>query len=146
MSGSRRQLVAIVAFASLLVACGAPRLPAVDEFNTDLGAFGDAVAAATGYSKDVVELTGSRVRLRVAVGDHKLSASDQSTREQVASAAVAAIEPLLKTRPAFAGVQAISVAIIHPNTVPSDSADGWHVEDVLEFRKGSDQRFSLHAT
>jgi hypothetical protein len=42
----------------------------------------------------------------------------------------------------FSSVQQMSVAIVHPATAASDS----HMEDVVDFRRGPNQRFSKHIT
>ena len=53
-----------------------------------------------------------------------------------------AAEGLLAANARFASVQQMSVAIVHPGTDASDS----HTEDVVDFRKGPNQRFSKHTT
>jgi hypothetical protein len=62
-----------------------------------------------------------------------------------ARALVGVAELVLASHPEYAKLQAISVAIIHPSPGGTASRE-WHIEDVVEFRKGPNQRFSLHAT
>ena len=52
---------------------------------------------------------------------------------------------VLPSHPEYAKLEAIRVAIIHPG-VPSATGSGWHIEDVVECRKGPSQRFFIHTT
>ena len=56
-----------------------------------------------------------------------------------------AAEQVLALHPEYAKLQAISVAIIHPSPTGA-TGNGWHIEEVVEFRKGPHQRFFLHTT
>ncbi len=58
---------------------------------------------------------------------------------------LAAAEQVLASHPEYEKLQAISVAIIHP-IGDGDARKEWHTEDVVEFRKGPNQRFSMHIT
>ena len=104
-----------------------------------------AIAAAAGYSGDMVDVTASPTHLRISVSDTKLSQSDQMTRENTASSIVSAAEGALSAQEQFGSVQVISVAIIHPAQNDGTAGDS-HTEDVLEFRKGPNARFSHHIT
>lgn len=54
-----------------------------------------------------------------------------------------AVETALASHAELAAVQVISVAIVHPATSERSASDT-HTGDVLEFRKGPNQRFSHH--
>jgi hypothetical protein len=56
---------------------------------------------------------------------------------------VVAVEKSMALNARFASVEEVSVAIIHP---AEGSARGSHTEDVVDFRKGPNQRFALHIT
>jgi len=131
----------------LLASCSqkGPSVPPSEQFLGDFQALTDAVAASSGYSKDAVELTGSTVRIRVTIRDANLATTDQTKREQIASSIVAAAEPVMTARADLAGVQAVSVAILH-STAESSAAGDWHVEDVLDFRKAPNGHFVLHGS
>jgi hypothetical protein len=104
-----------------------------------------SIASATGYPKDALELLTSPVHLRISVSDSKLAQSNQMDRENAATAIVTAAEQSLSSHPQLSTIQVISVAIIH--TVQTEGSDrDSHTEDVLEFRKGPNQRFSHHIT
>jgi hypothetical protein len=104
-----------------------------------------SIAAATGYPKDALELLTSPVHLRISVSDSKLAQSNQMDRENAATAIVTAAEQSLSSHPQLSTIQVISVAIIHTVQVEGSDRDS-HTEDVLEFRKGPNQRFSHHIT
>jgi hypothetical protein len=133
-----------VAFAACLFACNRANAPVQPK--SDLDALANTVAAAAGYSASAVELTGSAVRLRININDAALSAVDQATRERVANDVVAAVEAQLTTHPDLHGVQAISVAIGHPADAGKAPTKGWHIEDVVEFRKTQNLHFVIHTT
>jgi hypothetical protein len=79
------------------------------------------------------------------VSDVKLATADEATRNNAAEVLVGVAEQVLASHPEYAKLQAISVAIIHPSPARTASMD-WHIEDVVEFRKGPSGRFSLHTT
>jgi hypothetical protein len=114
-------------------------------FTPDIQVISDAIATAAKYPTSSVELTSSQVRLRIAVSDVMLAMSDEATRTNAATSLVGVAEQVLASHPEYAKLEAISVAIIHPG-VASATGSGWHIEDVVEFRKGANQRFSLHIT
>ena len=114
-------------------------------FTPDIQAISDAIATAAKYPTSAVELTSSQVRLRIEVSDVTLAMADEVTRNNAATSLVAVAEQVLASHPEYAKLEAISVAIIHPG-VASTTSMGWHIEDVVEFRKGPSQRFSLHIT
>ena len=138
------RLLAIAAVTALTASCGSgPNSQA--PFTPDIQIISDAIATAAKYPASAVELTSSQVRLRISVSDVTLAIGDEVSRNNAAAAIVAVAEQVLAAHPEYAKIQAISVAIIHPG-VPSATASGWHIEDVVEFRKGPNQRFSMHIT
>jgi len=104
-----------------------------------------AVAAAAGYSREAIDVTASPFHVRISVVDAKLAQADQMTRENSANVIVSAAEGVLSQQGRFASIQVISVAIIHPAQADGTAAET-HTEDVLEFRKGPNQRFAHHIT
>ena len=114
-------------------------------FTPDIQVISDAIAGAAKYPTSSVELTSSQVLLRIAVSDATLATADEVTRNNAATSLVAAAEQVLALHPEYAKLQAISVAIIHPGPAGA-TGSGWHIEDVVEFRKGPNQRFFLHIT
>ena len=68
-----------------------------------------------------------------------------SARNTAVSAIVALVEQSQTTYPELGDLQVISVSILHRGG-PGESPMNWHTEDVIEFRKGSSQRFSIHMT
>ncbi len=139
-----RRLVAIAAVTALTASCGSGSNSGTP-FTPDIQAISDAIATAAKYPMSAVELTSSQVRLRISVSDATLAMGDEVSRNNAAAALVAVAEQVLAAHPEYAGIQAISVAIIHPG-IESATGSGWHIEDVVEFRKGPNQRFSLHVT
>jgi hypothetical protein len=110
-----------------------------------LGDVKSAIASTMGYSKDALELLASPAHLRIVVSDNMLAHSNQMDRENAANTIMTAAEQAMGSHPQFATVQVISVAIIH--TSQMEGADrGSHTEDVLEFRRGPNQRFAHHIT
>jgi hypothetical protein len=136
-----RRIVALLAAAILATSCGMPGqgTKPVAPFTADIKALGDAIAVAATYAPGSIELTSSPVRLRISVTDSQLATADESTRNAAAVALVGAAEKILASHPEYSQLQAVSVAIVH-------SGSDWHVEDVIEFRKGPDQRFVAHTT
>lgn len=141
---SARRFVVMAVFSGLIAACSArdPGSPAGAAFTSDIQGIGNLIAAGAKYPSTALELTSSAVRLRIVVSDPKLAAADEPTRRAAAVALVAVAESVLASHPEYSGLQAVSVAITHPSVSGSD----WHTEDVVEFRKGSNQRFSEHTT
>ena len=117
----------------------------VAPFTPDIQVISDAIAGAAKYPTSSVELTSSQVRLRISVSDATLAMADEVARNNAATSLVSAAEQVLALHPEYAKVQAISVAIIHPGPAGA-TGSGWHIEDVVEFRKGPNQRFFLHTT
>jgi len=139
-----KRLLAIAAVTSLSASCSSgPNSQA--PFTPDIQIISDAIATAAKYPTSAVELTSSQVRLRISVSDAKLATADDTARNNEAAALVAVAEQILASHPEYANLQAISVAIIHPSVV-GDAHKDWHTEDVVEFRKGPSQRFSMHIT
>jgi len=139
-----RRLVVTGAFIVLTAGCTSrdSRSPAAGAFTTDIQAIGNQIAAAAQYPETSLEMTSSSVRLRIAISDLNLASAEESTRRAAAVALVAVTESVLASHPEFKNLQAVSIAIIHPAPAGSD----WHTEDVVEFRKGANQRFSEHTT
>ncbi len=142
-----RRLLAVASMADLTASCGMsgsdPKSAAA--FTPDIQVISDAIATAAKYPTSVVELTSSQVRLRIAVSGAKLAMADEVTRNIAATHLVVVADQVLASHPEYAKLEAISVAIIHPG-VASATGRGWHIEDIVEFRKGQNQRFSLHIT
>jgi cytochrome b len=103
------------------------------------------VATAGHYPLEAVEVTASPRLLRITVSDATLAQADQLSRENSANSIVSAAEGVVSKDEIFASVQVINVAIVHPEPV-AGSAPQSHTEDVLEFRKGPNNRFAHHIT
>ena len=142
----RRRLVA-AALTVLVASCGMGQSgsSASQPFTPDIQGISDAIATAAHYPTSAIELTSSEVRLRIEVSDVKLAMADEATRNNAAGVLVGVAEQVLASHPEYAKLQALSVAIIHPSPAGTASMD-WHIEDVVEFRKGPSGRFSLHIT
>ncbi len=141
-----RRIMAASAIAILVASCGmADRGSGSQPFTQDIQGISDSIAAAAHYPTNAVELTSSAVRLRISVRDAKLATADEMTRNAAAAALVAVAEQVLSSHPEYAKLEAISVAIIHP-VVEGAATSEWHMEDVVEFRRGPNQRFSVHTT
>lgn len=142
-AGFRRALVLCMTLMSL-TACGERGSVSADpSWLAALDAVKSAITASTGYPASSIELLASPVHIRVSISDSKLAQSDQATRENAATAVVLAVEKSMALNARFASVEEVSVAIIHP---AEGSARGSHTEDVVDFRKGPNQRFALHIT
>jgi hypothetical protein len=144
---SLRRLLAVAAIAAMAAPIASCDMSGSNSniaapFTPDIQAISDAIATAAKYPTSAVELTSSQVRLRIEVSDATLAMADEVTRNNAARSLVAAAEQVLASHPEYAKLEAISVAIIHA----SATGPGWHIEDVVEFRKGPNQRFSLHTT
>ena len=142
-----RRLLAIAAMAAMAASCGmgGSGTNTAAPFTPDIQVIRDAIAGAAKYPTSSVELTSSQVRLRIEVSDVTLAMADEVTRNNAATSLVSAAEQVLASHPEYAKLQAISVAIIHPGPTGA-TGSGWHIEDVVEFRKGLNQRFFLHTT
>lgn len=149
----RRILVAVLMSAAVCAcgeqgrpASGVPQATAANpQATVDLGDIKSAIASATGFSKDALELLASPAHLRIVVSDNTLAHSNQMERENAANTIVSATEQDMSSRSQFGAVQVISVAIVHTAQMQGADPDS-HTEDVLEFRKGPNQRFSHHIT
>lgn len=145
-------LPAAIAVASLaaigLAGCGNADAPAsAPPFITDLNTLGAAVAVSIGYPVTAVEVTGNASRLRIALSDGKLAALDGTAREELAATVVATAERQLAALPSLSAMQAISVALMHVEDAAGAAVPNkWHIEDVMDYRKGPNQRFTIHAT
>jgi len=148
------RISAAVLIAAVLGACSGQGRPASENLQATAGSLqgtaglGDvksAIASTTGYSKDALELLASPAHLRIVVSDNTLAHSNQMDRENAASTIVTAAEQAMGSHPQFATVQVISVAIIHTSQIEGADRDS-HTEDVLEFRRGPNQRFAHHLT
>ena len=111
----------------------------------DLQAITESIATVAHYPAGVIDVTSSAVRFRISIRDARLAVSDEAARNAAAAALVAACEQVLASHPEFSALEAISVAIIHDNSPAGGTAGkDWHMEDVVEFRKGPSGRFSVH--
>ena len=106
----------------------------------DFPAITDSIVKSTGYQIDYTDVTGNRTHMQITIYDDKLVAADEATREHAASVVAAAAGDALATRATCASVEVISVGIYHPSGLRGPVRT-WHLEDVVEFRKGPDQRF-----
>ncbi len=140
---SRGVAALIVAIGATACSGGGPPAPASPEWTNALEQVRGAVVSTAGYSPETVDITASPVHLRIFIKDTTLSQSDQATREGTAKAVAAAAETAMSAKDSFASIQVISIAIIHPGAADVGPA-GTHTEDVIEFRKGPDQRFTHH--
>jgi hypothetical protein len=133
--------------AAIVAACGgsAPSSTASPSLLAALPAIQASVTSATGYPAQAIELLAGPAHLRLSISDAKLAGADQATREAGAADIVAAVEKAMASRPELAPIQEISIAIVHPEETAGAARDS-HVEDVLQFRKGPNQRFSHHIT
>lgn len=100
-----------------------------------------AISAKHRYSPSAVRVLVGRAELRVVIGDATLAEADLAARENAATAVVGTAEKLLAPDGPFAEIQVISVAIVHPQTLRFGTLP-LHTEEVIEFRKGTDGRFS----
>lgn len=131
--------------ASALAACGMPvpwQPKGFWQCFVDFPAITDAIAKGSGYRIDYADVVGNRSRMQIFIYEEKLEAADEATREKAASVVVAAAEHALATRPGCESIEVISVGIYHPSGF-TGPARAWHMEDVVEFRKGPDQHFAL---
>ena len=141
----RQALVPLLA-ASVLAACdiAVPWQPkGFWQCLVDFPAITDTIATSSGYRIDYTDVVGNRTHLQISIYDEKLVAADESTREKAASVVVAAAERAIETHPGCASVEVISIGIYHPSGI-SGPPRAWHMEDVVEFRKGPDRHFLLH--
>jgi hypothetical protein len=141
----RGLLIASVAAGSL-AACspaGPPKVKAFLECLSELHSIGEAVSTSVGYPNEFVDVFGNQSHLQIAIFDPKLVAADAPTREKAATAVAAAAERALASHAGCASVNSISVAIYHPSGFGGPPSE-WHSEDVVEFRRGPDQRFAVH--
>jgi len=151
---SLRRISTAVLIAAALCACGGQGPPPSRNSQatagnlqamSGLGEIQSAIASTAGYSTDSLELLASSVHLRIAVSDNTLAHSNQMDRENAANTIATAAEQAMSSHPQFAAVQVISVAIIHTTQMQGADRDS-HTEDVLEFRRGPNQRFAHHIT
>ncbi len=147
MPNHRKLIPLLVALGVGMAACSSGDHPPAGavQFTAHLEQMSHSIAGSTGYPNESIELTGSRFRLAVSIIDAKLASMDDAARTARVAGVVAAVENLLPTYPEFSELQAISIAIIHPSS-PDASPKEWHTEDVLEYRRGPSQRFTIHIT
>jgi hypothetical protein len=142
-----RRVLLVGVLVMALLACGRQPASSVHgflEYLSALEAVSAAVAAATGYPADHIDVSGNQKHVYVSLIEPQLMNADDATLERTANATVAAVEPMLRQRSEFAAVQTIYIEIYHPSglaTTPSR----WHSRNVLEFRRGADQHFALQA-
>ena len=141
----RRVLLMGVAIACL-AACGSREPPSLSgflQYVSDLDAIGLAISRSLEYPQGRVKVSGNRTYLHVSVFDPKLVEADPATLDRVARAVVAAAEPVIAAHTEFSTIQVITVGIHHPSGF-SPPIREWHSENVIEFRRGSDQRFTVY--
>ncbi|MEI8298879.1 MAG: hypothetical protein WCH32_12715 [Pseudomonadota bacterium] len=139
------RVLLITCLAGILGACApsSESLTGSMQFDAELQAVGDAVSQAVGYSRADIGVIGNRVRLQISISAPKVAAADPATREQAAAAVVTAAEGAIASHGGLKGVEVISIVVAHP-AATGEAPSPWHVEDVVEFRKGQNQRFSMH--
>ncbi len=140
----RSRFLILATLAAVLSGCGrgGPG-PAVDAgWLAGLEQVRSAIASSTGFSPTSIEVMASRAHLRISISDARLAQADQAAREDAATVVMTAAERSLAENARFSSVQQMSVAIVHPGAAASDS----HTEDVVDFRRGPNQRFSKHIT
>jgi hypothetical protein len=96
-----------------------------------------AIVSSTGYPAGSVEVTGSMDRVNVMISAGSLRA-DRDVRERMANAVVNAVEQSMTTNARLTNLDEIRVVMVHPE---GHGLLGTHTEDVMEFRKGPNQRF-----
>lgn len=140
------RLLLLTLMSAIIVSCsnGQPS-SSLSQWGTSLEQIRSAVAAAGKYPLEAVEVTASPSLLRITVSDLNLAQADQLTRENSANSIVSAAEGVISQQQIFTSVQAINVAIMHPERAEGSAAQT-HTEDVLEFRKGPNKRFAHHIT
>ena len=131
----------MLAFAAIAGCGGLPR-PTAGVTDAELQGIAASVAKATGYPLDSIELTGSLNRIRFTLSDATLANAGQPEREQKAGSVVAAAQIRMASCQPCSAIAAMSIAIIHSS--PNGPSGAWHVEDVVEFRRGPDGTFQLH--
>jgi hypothetical protein len=130
--------------AAAMASCGGLPAPVAGLTDSHLQGIAGSVAKATGYPLDLIEVTGSRSRVRLVISDSRLATAGQAEREQMARSVVVAVERRMDACEPCAAIEALSVAIVH--APPQAARSIWHVEDVVEFRRGPDRRFKLHVS
>jgi hypothetical protein len=120
-------------------ACGVPGVPdrgwtaAEDQLQS-------AIASSTDYPMGSIEVLASPARVNVSISDRELARADHAARERVAHAVVAAVEESIATNARFTTVEEIRVVFVHPAEAHG-LLSSTHTEDVMDFRKGPNQRF-----
>jgi hypothetical protein len=128
----------------LLSACaGGSSSPASPSLLAELPAIKESVVSATSHPSETLEILAGPAHLRLSISDATLAKADQAARETAATDIVTAMEKAMESRPEFAAIQEISVAIVHPAEAGEPARD-FHIEDVVQFRKGPNQRFIPH--
>src|SRR5471030_3307887 len=96
-----RRLLTIASMTALTASCGMGGSGSNSSapFTADIQVISDAIATAAKYPTSAVELTSSEVRLRISVSDAKLATADETTRNNEATALVAAAEQILASHP-----------------------------------------------
>ena len=143
-----RGLPTLLLLTTLVTACsggGGSSSGSSPQWGQGLEQLKSVVAEGAGYSRKAIDVTASPFHVRISVVDAHLAQADQLTRENAASVIVSVAEGYVYQHGQFASVQVISVAIVHPAQADGTAAET-HTEDVLEFRKGPNQRFAHHIT
>jgi hypothetical protein len=130
-----------------LAACGRRppvAAPGFFQYIAALESVDAAVASASGYPPDHIDVSGNRTHLYITLIEPKLMTADDASLEKAATEVVAAAAPLLAQHTEFASLKTINVEIYHPSGLAT-APNKWHTQNVLEFRRGPDQRFAIHA-
>jgi hypothetical protein len=99
-----------------------------------------AIVSSTGYPAGSIEVLASRVRVNISISDRKLARADQDAREQMADTVVTAVEESIAVEARLAAIAEIRVVIVHPEEAHG-LLSSTHTEDVMDFKKGSNQQF-----
>jgi hypothetical protein len=79
-------------------------------------------------------------RVKVMISDRELARADRDVRERLANAVVNAVEESMATNARLTNLDEIRVVMVHPEE-GHGLLGSTHTEDVMEFRKGPNQRF-----
>ena len=79
-------------------------------------------------------------RVKVMISDRELARADRDIRERLANAVVKAVEESMTTNARLTNLDEILVVMVHPEEWHG-LLGSTHTEDVMEFRKGPNQRF-----
>ena len=147
MARNIRALLAAMVVAAALAACSGAKPPLAGNTTPyeSLPQLNAQVSLALGYAPQAIEFLAAPAHLHATVKDAALAGLNPADRDRAAGRIVAAIEQAIAARQEFAGIQEITIAIIHLSQ-PERLADYSHVEDVLQYRKSPNGHFIGHAS